>query len=367
MSTRAPLQAVAEASGGVAANSESPSDLLRTRAVRFALGTTASAAIAFAIQWPLFFLAPVLTAYFLAHPATEPPARHTARLVGAGVVAFGIGLAFSYLLLPYPLVHVALLGLVLFRAYLWVNRGGSPNLVAMSLVAVMILPLMSMNQDSRDAGLVLSLSFLGSAGLAVFVQWMAHVALPDPGKLSAPSPRETRELRSTAVSALKSTLVVLPIAVLFLVMNWASEVLVLVFVAIFSLTAEAAESRTKGKVMLAANLIGAASTLVFYWLIVAVPEYAFFVTLMLLTMLCFGRAMFALDPLAEYMTPACIALLVLIAGSMTPQADFMDRPFERIVMISLAALYAVAALGVLDRVSIWREERAWMISNSGGA
>jgi len=359
MSTRAPLQAVAGAPGGVVATPDSPRDLIRARAVRFALGTTASAAVAFAIQWPLFFLAPVLTAYFLAHPATEPPARHTARLVTAGIAAFGLGLSFSYLLLPYPLVHVALLGLVLFRVYLWVNRGGSPNLVAMSLVAVMILPLMSMNQDSRDAGLVLSLSFLASAGLAVFVQWMAHVAVPDPGRPSVASPREireTRELRSTAAFALKSTLVVLPIAVLFLVMNWASEVLVLVFVAIFSLTAEAAESRTKGKVMLAANLIGAAATVVFYWLIVAVPEYAFFVTLMLLTMLCFGRAVFALDPLAEYMTPACIALLVLIAGSMTRQADFMDRPFERIVMISLAALYAVTALGLLDRVSIWQKE-----------
>ena len=277
---------------------------------------------------------------------------HTASDLGSAIAP-----PIAYLLLPYPLAHVPLLGLVLFRAYLWVNRGGSPNLVAMSLVAVMILPLMSMNQDSRDAGLVLSLSFLGSAGLAVFVQWMAHVALPDPGRPSAPSPSDTREMRSTTASALKSTLVVLPVAVLFLVMNWASEVLVLVFVAIFSLTAEAAESRRKGKVMLAANLIGATATVVFYWLIVAVPEYAFFVTLMLLTMLCFGRAVFALDPLAEYMTPACIGLLVLIAGSMTPQADSMDRPFERAVMISLAALYTVAALGVLDRGFVWREER----------
>jgi hypothetical protein len=149
---------------------------------------------------------------------------------------------------------------------------------------------------------------------------------------------------------LKSTLVVLPVAVLFLGMNWVSELLVVVFVAILSLSPEVTQGRAHGSKFLIANLIGGGVTVVFYLLIVAVPEYAFFVTLMFLTLLAFGSAIFAGGALANHMPPACAALLVLIGASMTEHAHFIDKPFFRIVFIGLAALYVVSALLVLDRV-----------------
>jgi hypothetical protein len=127
---------------------------------------------------------------------------------------------------------------------------------------------------------------------------------------------------------------------------------VLIFLAIISLSPEASKGRTKGFSKLTANLIGAAATVVFYLLIVAVPEYEFFVTLMLLTTLVFGNATFTGGPLAKYMPSACIALLVLIGASMTEHTHFIDQPFLRIVFIGLAMLYVVSALAVLDRLFV---------------
>jgi hypothetical protein len=273
----------------------------------------------------------------------------------AVLVAFVLGLVFSHFLLPYPLVYIPLLGLMFFRLYYWVNRGGTPMFALISLVAVMILPMMSLNLESLAHGFLLNFYFVVSAGLAVCMFLIAQLMVPEPGKPPAGSSGPSRPPGfscSAALAALKSTLVVLPVAVLFLGMNWVSELLVVVFVAILSLSSEAIHGRAHASKFLRANLIGGAATLVFYLLLVAVPVYAFFVTLMFLTTLSFGRAIFAGGPLAKYMPPACIALLVLIGASMTEHAHFIDKPFIRIVFIGLAALYVVSALTLLDRVFV---------------
>ncbi len=325
--------------------------LSRIRILRFALGVTAAASIAFAVRWPLFFLAPALVAFFLAHPAAISPTHQAGGLLVASIMAVVLGLLFGHILLPWPIIYIPLIGLALFHIYYWVNRGGSPILAVILLLAVMILPVLSLSSDSLASGFFLSLNFLVSAGLAVVTWLAAHIALPEPsesdGRTSA-GPSSPGYSPRAAIAALKSTLVVLPIAILFLAFSWESELLLIVFVAIFSLSPEVTKSRAKSQTILAANLIGIMATVVFYWLIVAVPEYHFFVALMFLTALAFGRAIFAIGPLARYMPPACIAVLILIGASMTPHAGFMEQPFKRILLISLAAFYVVAALDLMN-------------------
>jgi len=90
--------------------------------------------------------------------------------------------------------------------------------------------------------------------------------------------------------------------------------------------------------------------LLFYWLMVAVPEFHFFIVLMFLATLAFGRLIFSPGALGGFMMPACIAFMVLIGGSMTEHVSYMDNILIRIAFISLAAIYVVSALAVWDRV-----------------
>lgn len=328
-------------------------DFYKTSILRYAVGITASAAIAFALRWPLFYLAPMFAAFFLAQPAPAYPILETSRLLVALLVAFILGFVFSHLLVSYPLVYITLLGLTLFHIYYWVNRGGASMLALLPLAALMILPMISVNQVSLSHGFILNLYFVVSASLAIFTFLIAHVMMPNPKRersepLTKPLPLNSS--RNAAIGALKSTLVVLPAAVLFLSMNWVSELLVIVFVAILSLSSEAGHGRAHGMKLLVANLIGGGVTLAFYLLIVAVPEYEFFITLMFLTMLAFGTNIFSQSPLAKFMPPASIALLVLIGASMSEHAHFIDKPFMRVVLISLAALYVVVGIGLLNRI-----------------
>lgn len=358
MSISAPAEAIQENMDALV-NETLQRDLIRVRTLRYALGVTSCVAIAFSLRWPLFHLAPVFTAFFLAQQAPVQPAREAGRLFTAILVAYVVGLVFSHLLLPYPLVYITLLGLTLYRIYYWVNRGGTSMLALLPLAAVMILPMISLNQGTLAHGFLLSLYFVVSAGLAVFIFLIAHTIVPDPvGARAEPSAllQPFGSSRPDAIAALKSTVVVLPVATLFMAMNWVSELSIIVFVAILSLSSEAIHGRTHGSKLLTANLIGGSVTVVFYLLIVAVPEFEFFVALTFLTMLAFGSAIFSQGPQAKYAPPACLALLILIGASMTEHAHFIDKPVMRVVFISLAALYVVVTLALLDRVLLSSEQ-----------
>ncbi len=102
---------------------------------------------------------------------------------------------------------------------------------------------------------------------------------------------------------------------------------------------------------LISTLLGGACAWVFYWLIVAVPEYHFLIALMFLTALYFGINIFSGKPTAKYYGSALIALLILVNSSMGEDANFTEKFIMRIILITLAVTYIVTALRVLD--SFW--------------
>jgi len=77
--------------------------------------------------------------------------------------------------------------------------------------------------------------------------------------------------------------------------------------------------------------------------------------LMFLTALYFGMKIFSGKPSAKYYSSALIALLILVNGSLGEGADFTEKFIMRIILITLAVLYIVTALKVLD--SFWPVEQ----------
>ena len=121
--------------------------------------------------------------------------------------------------------------------------------------------------------------------------WLSYLLIPDP--VSTPFPQrpgpQSGYSQPAAEAALKSTIVVLPLASLFLIFNMMDFILVMMFVALFILKPELSEGKAAGMKSLISTMLGGAFAWVFYWLIVAVPEYHFFVPLMFLTTLYFAR------------------------------------------------------------------------------
>jgi hypothetical protein len=326
-------------------------DQTSVRVIRFAVGVTISVALAYGIEWPLSFLLPVLTSLLLSFPLPMPSLQAGLRNMLYTLAAFALGLMFSLFFLRYPLAYILMLGFVLFHLYYYLNRGGSFWLTLMSMIAILLLPMLANTHGGLATGL--SLGFVWSSWLTVIMVWFSHLLVPDPQATKFPESPGFQSGYSPAAAhtALKSTVIIFPLATLFIVFNLMDFLLVMIFAALFILKPELSKGREAGRNSLISTLLGGACAWVFYWLIVAVPEYHFYIILMFLTTLSFAMNIFSAKPTAKYYASALVALLILVNGSMAEGADFVGLFVTRIVLIVLAVLYIVAALKVLD--SYW--------------
>ena len=335
-------------------------DQTSVRSIRYAVGVTLSASLAYAINWPLSFLLPVLVAFMLSLPLPAPSLAGGMRNMLHTLVAFGFGLLFALFFLQFPLVFVLMLGLVMYQLYYYLNRGGSLWLTIMSVLAILLLSMLGNSHEGLATGV--SLNFIWTGWLAVIIVWVAYFTVPDPE--SAPVPQapgfQPGYSPAAAEAALKSTIVILPLTSLFFLFDLTSYMLVMIFAALFILKPELSAGKEAGMNSLVSTLLGGAFAWVFYWLIVAVPEFWFYIVLMSLTALYFGTQVFSGRPTAKYYNSALIALLILVNGSMGEGAEFTEKFIMRVILITLAVVYIVTALRVLD--SFWpvkeKERRA---------
>jgi len=329
-------------------------DQTRVRIVRYAVGVTLSAALAYGINWPLSFLLPVLVSFMLSLPLPAPSLAGGLRNMWYILIAFGFGLLFALFFLQFPVAFLLMLGLVMYHLYYYLNRGGSLWLTLMSFIAILLLSMLGNSHEGLASGV--SLNFIWTGWLAVIMVWVSHLLLPDPEDAPFPAAPgfHSGYSRPAAEAALKSTIVILPLASLFFLFDLTSYMLVMIFAALFILKPELSAGKEAGINSLVSTLLGGAFAWVFYWLIVAVPEFWFYVALMSLTSLYFGMQVFSGKPTAKYYNSALIALLILVNGSMGEGAEFTEKFFMRVILITLAAAYIVTALKVLD--SFWPEK-----------
>ena len=87
-------------------------DQTSVRIIRFSVGVTLSAALAYGINWPLSFLLPILVSFMLSLPLPMPSLQAGLRNMLHTLMAFGLGLAFSLFFMRFPIVDLVMLGLV---------------------------------------------------------------------------------------------------------------------------------------------------------------------------------------------------------------------------------------------------------------
>jgi hypothetical protein len=269
--------------------------------------------------------------------------------MGDSLFAFGLGYLLTLFFLPLPVVYVPMLALALFYTYYHLNRGGSFWLVLMSLICLLLMPILA----SVHEGLAIhvAMGLVSSSWLTLWILWLSHYLVPDPSAAQAmPAAPGFQPGYSAAAAeaALKSTIVALPIVVVFIANNWVSQVLVMLFAAIFTLSPNLDKGREAGMNSIKSTLIGGCLAFFIYWALVAVPEYHFLVALVFLTSLGIGAAINSGKPIAKYMPSAMVATIILVNSSLSEGADFFEKFGLRIVLIALSAIYVVIALRILD-------------------
>jgi len=324
-------------------------DPKQIKVLRYAIGLTIASALAFGIAWPLSFLLPILSAVFLAMPLPKPTLSQGVRNMRDTLFAFAVGYIFTLFILPYPIIFVPLLALALFFVYYHLNRGGSFWLVLMLLVCLLLMPMLAGVGEGLAIGVAFGL--VTSSWLTLAMLWLSHYIIPDPPDSPALPERPGFQPGYSAPAAelaLKSTIVALPIAIIFIANNWTSQILVMLFAAIFTLSPDLAKGKEAGTNSIKSTLIGGIVAFFVYWVLVAVPEYHFLISLMFFVSLGFGAAIYSAMSIATYLPSAMVAMIILVNSSLGEGADFSEKFVIRVLLISIATIYVVVALKVLD-------------------
>ncbi len=322
------------------------------RALRYAVGMTIAMALAYGFAWPLSFLLPVLSAVFLALPMPKLSLSQGLANMRDTLFAFAVGFIFTEFILPFPLIYVPLLALALFYSYYYLNRGGSLWLVIMLLIHLLLMPMLAGVHEKLAVGVLAGL--VGSSWLTIALLWLAHFLVPDIQLAStSPAKQVARGFQNVysagaAETALKSSIVALPIAIVFIANNWTSQILVMLFAAIFTLSPDLNKGREAGMNSIKSTFIGGGVAFLVYWLLVAVPEYYFLVVLMFLVSLWFGMQINSGQPVAKYLPSAMVTVIILVNSSSSEGADFIENFAVRLLYISMATAYVVIALKILD-------------------
>lgn len=324
------------------------------RILRFTFGVTLSIAASFAIAWPLFFVTPIFVAKFLGSPAPCPDFR--AGLVVTMVIGIGcgVGLAVTYFTINYPIVCILTITILLFHIFYANVRGVSPLIVAFLLIGITAIPLMGSVSFSLATSIAWGL--MVSGGLAFVFVWIAHGIIPDRASVArtaaAPAAHPLMSEREQIRSAAISTLVVLPVILIFFTLQMTNMLLVMVFIAMLALTPDVKTGAKGSAALVIGNTAGGIAAILFYNLLVAVPSFIFLILLALLFSLTFGERIFSGKPMTGLYATA-FSTVILLVGSTTGDfgGDAGSKFYTRIVQIILAGAYIVGAFMLLEMLS----------------
>jgi len=337
-------------------------DTRSLRTLRYALGSTIAMSVAMGFNWQLAFLAPVLSLSFLASPAPRPSLKQGGIFVAVIAVACLVGLKLGQYLISYPLVYIPFTGLLLLRIFYMMASGRSPLLTMWLLIAMLVIPLITIT--SPAIANMVALGILTGAAVTIIVVWLTYGLLPDPpGAHASDAPAATAQKATPPAmerfkTAAISTLVVLPVLVLFYSFKLQSALLILVFVALLSAHTGFAANFKAGGALIVGNVIGGAAAILMYELLCMVPQFYFLVLVTFLAGLVFGTRVFTDNPMAKLWGMAFSTLLLIIGSTTASGSDEAGSAvYTRVLQITIAVVWVVMASGVADRYI--RRKRRW--------
>lgn len=315
------------------------------RAARMALGVSAVFLLGMYLAWPMSFLGAIFTGLLLQAPQPVP-GRAAGAVLSIAVFAMAANWIGAQYLLHYPALFAIALVLAMFALFRYGARGGSPIIVILVTIAVLMQPIVL--RTSPDLALIVATWLPVNLAIGLFASWAVFDLIPpgaEAGKAKPPAAEVDPER-----SAVRMTLIAAPFALVFFSLDWGAA-LTLVFVAILtqqlSAVTEAAARATKG--ILLANLAGGLVAMLAYELIVMAPTYPFMALLAAGLIAIHARLITSDAPWAPLAGTALNAMLVLLGGAMAPLDTSVEAQLsDRLIQIGAAVAYILVAFNIVD-------------------
>ncbi len=315
--------------------------------LRYAIGATFIMAVTSLWDYDLAYLTAVLSLMYIS-PGVKPlTVKQGISFIIILSVITSIALLFSEYFLEYPLVFMPLLLLVLLWFYYTDKLAGM--IKAFVLVSIVVLPLVSIN--STAIGSYVATNLIINATMAIVLTQITFLVFPwtkvDEIYVNAQASVVKKSEEKRFKYAMNIVIILTPVLLLFFVFNLASSTLILIFIAILSMSPALANPKV-GKVLIAANIIGGIFAIFVYYLLTIVPNFTFMVLLVFLAGLLFGERIFSKQKLAPVFKSAFSTFLLVLGSVLGSDMDASDKVWTRLIQISMAVIYVVVAFRVLD-------------------
>lgn len=315
------------------------------RALRLGIGVTLAFMVALAFNWTLAYLAPVFAAPMLQKPEA-PPLKAAMGLLLATVVIMLLCMLAGGISQAWPAFFLVALFPVLYWTFRYGLRDGSPVVLLLLLLGLMLLPMVAnttVEITRKVAG-----SFVGNIGLSLAIAYLMFGLFPPLPSEPRPKPRQALPETEANRRAWILTVLTGSYLVAYFSFEW-TNVHTPLYIAIYAYGANLARGLTVSKGILVANIAAGVLTLVMYELTVMTPHFLFIVALALTVNMVLARMITSGAPWAPLAGFALSVVMILFGESIIPFSDaggsnFIDRMGE----LGMAALYAIAGLYVLD-------------------
>jgi hypothetical protein len=356
-----------EATAAIAADSRRMS-IASVRVLRLALGTALSMLFSQIVNWPMSFVAAVITMFILALPMPVMKLSDGVKFILVFVVALYAGLAFLPFMLNQRMVGVLLLGLAFFHTFYFTARGGSPVIGALATVGLALVT--SVGTVSTDAVLQVTAGLSTGVFFGVLFVWLAHAILPDslarpeavPPQGAKPQPAKP-DLEDTRRSAFRSLVVVMPVILWFLLSSAsASYAAFLIKVASMGQQAGIDQSRQVAWSLLVSTIIGGVAAIIAWQVLSIWPSLVMYILLIGLAGLVMGPKIFAgagmhhAGPTWSYGYLTMIVVLAPAVLDMQFGTAAGAAFWSRLEMFIWATIYGTGAVFVFD--TLWRRKPA---------
>jgi hypothetical protein len=319
--------------------------------LRYALGSTITVAVVMGFGLPIGYLVPVLSLSFLASGKPAPDLKGGLMFFLIVTFSASFGLLLAKFFLPFPVVHILLLTLILFYIFFTNHPLFHPLLKTFLLISILLIPNLAL--FSKDKAIIAAISLSSYAAITILLIWFIFLLFPAqkvPESVAEASPELSPPTRLQRFNtAITSTLVILPVLLLFYFYNFTDSILILIFISILSMQPEFAKDFKGGKALVLGNLIGGLSAILAYEIFTVLPEFFYFVLVVLLAGLIFGRQVFSGKPMAALWGMGFSTFLLVICSTTAMGTTDADaKVWTRVLQIMTAVIYIVGAFGLIS-------------------
>lgn len=343
-------------------------DIASVRILRLALGTAVSLWFSQAVNWPMSFIAPVITMFVLALPFPAPKLKAGIGLVAVLTISLFAGLLLLPPLINQPMVGVLLLIIALYWSFYFTAKGGSAVLGTFATVGIAVST--AIGTVNLDAVLAIAYGVSFGAAVGVLFVWVAHALLPDSMAPKAtepaaakPPPAPPPDLSAARWSAFRSLMIVLPVALFFLFSSASTAYMpVMIKAAAMGQQATNDGARKAGNSLMMSTVIGGAGALIGWQILSITPTLTIYTLVIALAGLLMGPKIFqgrGMHPQAATWSYAFLTMIVILAPAVMDSAAGGSagiKFWDRLLMFAGTTVYAVGTVYIFDAFSASRRK-----------